>query len=72
VGWNAVPAAGGGYATSGLGWRRGTRKQVYAVCAKANCYAAGTMTGRKELADGERYPFPGREWISRQKRGPAS
>jgi len=33
---------------------------------------AGNKTGRKELADGERYPFPGWERISRQKRGPAS
>jgi hypothetical protein len=58
VGWNAVPAAGGGYATSGLG--------------RPGAPPAGTKTGRKELADGERYPFSGWEWISRQKRGPAS
>ncbi len=32
---------------------------------------AGTKTGRKELADGVRYPPRVQGWISRQKRGPA-
>ena len=40
------------YALTALGRCRGTRKQVYAVCAKANCYAAGNRTCREELADG--------------------
>ena len=43
-GMNATPQA--------PGRRRGTRKQVYAVCANANCFAGGTTTPREELADG--------------------
>jgi len=43
-GMNATPQA--------PGRRRGTRKQVYAVCANANCFAGGTTPPREELADG--------------------
>ena len=32
--------------------RRGTRKQVYAVCAMQTAFVGGTMTSRQELADG--------------------
>jgi len=35
-----------------LGRRRGTRKQVYAVCANANCFAGDITIPCQELADG--------------------
>ena len=48
---DAAPA-GGGKRSLRTRAASGTRKQVYAVCANANCYAGGTMTPRQELADG--------------------
>ena len=66
MGQGAAPA--GVVRRPALGRRRGTRKQVYAVCANANCYAGGTTRP------------PARSWLtadrsrlsgSSAKRGPA-
>jgi hypothetical protein len=60
---DAVPADGGKRNPCARA-ARGTRKQVYAVCTNANCYAGDTMIPRQELADGVSLSRPCR------KRGP--